>query len=59
MRSVGIFIRRFARDASGATAIEYSIVVGMIFLAIVSAVQLFTDNTNAMYNHIEASIKSK
>ena len=59
MRSVGNFIRRFARDASGATAIEYSIVVGMIFLAIVSAVQLFTDNTNAMYNYIEASIKSK
>jgi Flp pilus assembly pilin Flp len=32
-------IRKFLRGDGGATAIEYSLVVGLIFLAIVGAVQ--------------------
>jgi len=52
-------LRRLAADESGATAIEYAIMVGMIFLAVVGAVEYFTSRTNAMYNYIEASITAK
>ncbi|MBU6156566.1 MAG: Flp family type IVb pilin [Alphaproteobacteria bacterium] len=52
-------VRRFAADEAGTTAIDYGIVVGMIFLAVVAAIGLVTDNTQAMYEYIEASIKAK
>ncbi|MFN8946234.1 MAG: Flp family type IVb pilin [Alphaproteobacteria bacterium] len=52
-------VRRFAADESGTTAIEYGIIVGMIFLAVVASIEFVTSSTNAMYNHIETSIKSK
>ena len=45
-------LSRFAKDQSGATAIEYALILGLIFLAIVSAVTMFTQNTNALYTRI-------
>ena len=33
-------LTRFARDEDGATAIEYALIAGLIFLAIVSSVRL-------------------
>jgi hypothetical protein len=33
--------------------------VGMIFLAVVGAVEYFTSRTNAMYNYIETAITAK
>jgi Flp pilus assembly pilin Flp len=52
-------VRRFAADESGTTAIEYGIIVGMIFLAVVASIEFVTSSTNEMYNHIETSIKPK
>lgn len=45
-------LRRFARDESGATAIEYSLIVGLIFLAIAAAVNSFASSTSDMYGTI-------
>ena len=43
---------RFATDQRGATAIEYALILGLIFLAIVPAVSPFSQNTSALYNRI-------
>ena len=44
--------KRFLTDESGSTAIEYGLIAGLIFLAIVTAVHYFIDNTGAMYQRI-------
>jgi pilus assembly protein Flp/PilA len=46
----------FAKDERGATAIEYSLIVGLIFLAIVTAVEAFASNTNVMYSEISSAM---
>ena len=48
--------RRLARDERGATAIEYSLIVGLIFLAIITAVQNFATSTNDMYSEISSAL---
>ncbi len=48
--------KRFLKDESGATAIEYGLIAGMIFLAIVTAVHYFINNTEAMYQRIGAAV---
>ncbi len=47
----------FAADESGATAIEYSLIVGLIFLAIVTSVNTFASNTNTMYSEIASAMR--
>lgn len=49
-------IRRFVENDSGATAIEYSLIVSLIFLAIVAAVRSFTDSASVMYNVIDENL---
>ncbi len=51
-----VAFRRFIADDRGATAIEYSLIVGLIFLAIVSAVKGFTTETSSMYEEIESEL---
>jgi pilus assembly protein Flp/PilA len=45
-------LKRFLTDESGATAIEYGLIAGLVFLAIVSAVHVYTERTKAMYDRI-------
>ncbi len=45
-------LARFFKNQNGATAIEYAVIVGMIFLAIVTAVEIYTQRTNALYQKI-------
>ena len=42
-------LKQCGRDTSGATAVEYGLIVGLIFLAIVGAIQAFGDSHYAMY----------
>ena len=49
-------IGRFARDERGATAIEYGLIVALLFLAIVGAVRNFSSATNDMYSEIESTL---
>ena len=45
-------IRAFFADDDGATAIEYSLIASLIFLAILAAVTLFAANANNMWTSI-------
>jgi pilus assembly protein Flp/PilA len=49
---IGASLRRFARSESGATAIEYGLIVALIFLAILGGVTAFATNETTMYNHV-------
>jgi len=48
--------QRFARDESGATAIEYGLIVSLIFLAIMAAVNSFTQQAQVMYSDIASNM---
>ena len=45
-----------ARHERGATAIEYGLIVGLIFLAIIGGLSLFATNENVMYTHISNAV---
>lgn len=49
---------RFLADESGATAIEYGLIVALIFLAIVGAVRNFTSTTSVMYSEIGSALQN-
>lgn len=51
-------LRRFFRNEDGATAIEYSLIVALIFLAIISAVRGFTEENNRIYSEITSAMAS-
>src|SRR5882762_8890336 len=44
--------RRLVADESGATAIEYSLIAGLIFLAIVTSMFTLRDRVSGIYNTI-------
>ena len=51
---------RFGSSESGATAIEYGLIGGLVFLAVVFGVQNFATSMNGVYASIETAItKSK
>ena len=50
------FTRRFGRDEGGATAIEYGLILCMMFLVILGAVQLFATNATKKFNDASAAI---
>lgn len=55
---LNVWVGRFAADEGGATAIEYGLIVALIFLAIVGAVQGFADSTNEMYSEISSTLEA-
>ena len=46
----------FRRDEDGATAVEYCLLIALIFLAIVGAVNSFSDSSSVMYEEIRSNI---
>jgi pilus assembly protein Flp/PilA len=49
--------RRFLRDDSGATAIEYGLIASGIALAIIVAVQLVGTNLNTTFNNVANAVR--
>ena len=49
-------LARFLKDEAGTTAIEYGLIVGLIFLVIVTAITSYTQATNALYQRIANAI---
>ena len=47
---------RLARDESGATAVEYGLIVALIFLAILGGLSTFATNETAMYSRVSNTI---
>jgi pilus assembly protein Flp/PilA len=54
--STSKFVSRFARNESGATAIEYGLIVALIFLAILAGISMFANNEVNMYNHVATTV---
>ena len=49
------FLKQLEDDTSGATAIEYGLVVALVFLAIVTSVNAFGAEAIEMWNMIEST----
>jgi pilus assembly protein Flp/PilA len=49
---------RFGRDARGSTAIEYGLIVGLVFLALIVGVQAFGTEVVSMFGEIETAVTS-
>ncbi|MDZ4308705.1 Flp family type IVb pilin [Allopontixanthobacter sp.] len=50
------FLNRLGCDASGATAVEYGLILALIFLAIIGAVQGFGVAVTDMWNDVSTAI---
>ena len=50
-------VARFAKDESGATAIEYGLIAAGIALAIITVVNNLGSTLNAKFNSISSSLK--
>ena len=61
-RSARGLVARFSltllADESGATAVEYGLIVGCIFLAIIGGLTLFANNETTMYNNVSTTIST-
>ena len=53
---MGICLTRFLKDDSGATAIEYSLMLGLVVLAIVGSVELLSSSLSNMYLFVSSSV---
>lgn len=51
-------LARFAKDESGATAIEYGLIAALIGLAIVVGAGALGNGLNNQFNHIATKLKS-
>jgi pilus assembly protein Flp/PilA len=49
-------LRSFLEDQAGATAIEYTLIISLIFLAILGAVTLMASNTTTMWQTIATHV---
>ena len=49
--------RRFLRDDSGATAIEYGLIAAGIAVVIITAVQLVGTNLSGTFNNVANAVK--
>jgi pilus assembly protein Flp/PilA len=48
-------IRQFLGDESGATAIEYGLIAGLIAVALIGAFAAFGSSMTSMFAHVESS----
>ena len=51
-------LKAIASDISGATAVEYGLILAMIFLAMLAAVQNFGNSSISMWNSIAEKVKA-
>ena len=49
-------VKQWLADERGATAIEYGLIISLIFLVIVTSVTAFGNNTTALINRIASTI---
>ena len=55
---MGIILQivEFYRDETGATAIEYALIAGLVFLAIAGAVDRLADSVDTMFNFVSSNV---
>jgi len=52
------FLTRFRHDQRGATAIEYGLIIALIFLVILSALTAFGDTSSGVFNSAMSAISA-
>jgi pilus assembly protein Flp/PilA len=57
MKLLSIF-QRIAADNRGATAIEYGLIIALVFLAIMGGVSAFGREVGKMYNNISGRVSA-
>jgi pilus assembly protein Flp/PilA len=53
---VSKFVKRFVKDNSGATAIEYGLIAASIAVVIITAVQLLGTNLTGTFNSVAGAL---
>ncbi|MGQ0661214.1 Flp family type IVb pilin [Sphingosinicella sp.] len=48
---------KLRRDERGATAVEYGLILALVFLAMVGAVATFASTTTTMWNDVATKVK--
>ncbi len=51
----GIF--SILRDERGATAVEYGLILALVFLAMIAGVTRFSDTTIGMWNNVASEVR--
>ena len=49
-------LRLLARDERGATAIEYGLILAMVFLAMIGAVIAIGQEDESLYDHVSSTV---
>jgi len=57
MKAMRRFFRIF-KDERGATAVEYGLILAMVFLAMVGALSLVASTTTEMWNDVSTKVTS-
>ncbi len=51
------FLRSFLRDESGATAIEYGLIAGLVSVVIIGALTLLGNNLSSLFEQIATTLE--
>ncbi|HYI48060.1 MAG TPA: Flp family type IVb pilin [Allosphingosinicella sp.] len=51
-------LKGLSRDQKGATAVEYSLILALIFLAIAGGVALLATTTTTMWNNVSSEVRT-
>ena len=52
------FLKKLGRDTDGATAVEYGLILALIFLSMIGAVSSFGQTTIDMWNRVATTISA-
>ena len=52
------FLKKLRNDDRGATAVEYGLILALIFLALMGAVQAFGQNAISMWDTVSSTVKA-
>jgi pilus assembly protein Flp/PilA len=50
-------IKRFVKDESGATAIEYGLIAALLSVAVITALSAVSDQLTSTYEKVESELK--
>ncbi|VVT10397.1 Flp/Fap pilin component [Sphingomonas sp. EC-HK361] len=55
-RALARQLSRLAADERGATAVEYGLILALIFLAVVGSIQAVANSTTGMWNDVSSKV---
>jgi pilus assembly protein Flp/PilA len=57
-KKLRIIFTRFSTDQSGATAIEYALIAGLVTIAIIASLNLFSGATTNLFNLVSNTLQN-